>query len=1412
MKEMKSQVRRALFLGAVAFLSAATAADYEWTGGGDGVRWTQPSNWGLESGWPDGTDAHVVFPCDAEVTVDAARAVRVRDIVVSSGVSLTLRAAPDSSFEVQNGTNDSGFLMIGKAATLNLHVPVDAAVSRLDVSNAGTFNCHARMSNDLTGTFGFLFAGGVTRFGEGADVCAGKTRIYFGNGYRAGEGEDVYHVEGNAKITALALACGASKSCRRVTVVQDGADSSVDVGTFISCDAATNLVTAYTLKRGAFRASATNVGAAGDPQRTACLAVEGGTAELGALDLRSGSVAALGGVVTVTGYANADPTAARFVLGDGWADFHESVTTVAAADFRPTANVTLESGHPIAYEVAPGARTPQALTVGRNVTVKVTDGVTWSGETLDPFSVLIRESGVLLIDDQRAYLAQPMDLTIESGCTGGIVTTDNNTRYARTAFVCHSLTVAGTELAVGKGYSLGSTALKPYAGASDPASLAIVPYVWTGAGGSDLYMDGANWEGGACPPSDQNVAIDLSAAAGGTVRFPDYAYEIGHVVFLPKGHAKEVRLAGTASAHLKNSTAYSPSFIIAEDATVTLDLNLRNTGQNAALTGGGTLKVLKNWPGREHQPVLSVDGRLLFAGATEVCSYDASTKSDILTDFSVWAHNKHYHFDVRFAEGASLTAKNMYFGMQGFSSPDSYCQEGGTVSVEGLYVTLTSQNQNDPAGHWHYRMDGGAFTASEGVYLGTRRPGCARQYPHGRFVLNGGTLTAPKLATELNSNYFVFNGGDVFLGAGGFVKTDTYTTNGESSKLLIPNPDEGLVFGGVAFHAARAGWSIPAALAVRLSGTNGPTTFDIAHDVSVESAVAGPGGLVKRGAGTLTVSGPYSASGAIRVESGCLSFAGEVSGITSLDLASDVSLSLPPGASLTVDTLIVGGTRHGQGVSLAFGAGTVTVGGTSPYAWRGAAGGRWSDAANWKDGRVPDGEDVTLDFAASTIPADGLLIDVDGDVALAGLAACGRIVLTGRGALTLSDGAEVVVPAGSSLTVSGAVHVARTALKRGAGTLTLVGRLRSAADPATLGQADSPVPGQNPVADPAEVYEFRVAEGETDVAGDVAGVRLYVDGETPEADARITVSDGATIVNKASLNLPLCGAARNGYGRIVQNGGTVDMTSGYPLFVKGGNKWYLAHFKGGEASLTLNGGTLTWPADSRCAIMFNLSTDVYEGGGRITVTVNSNAVWRVPRQCYIGYEKAQSDTVELRGGTLEYRSFIQGAGRTSFVLDGGLLSQVRPGEWTFPDAEGGTDRTTVELVGGAVRFAQPGASSVQKIACRTTGAGTVVQAGPGTLTFDDFAARCDYEAQAGTLRLTAPMLAQGSDSTVSVRKGAKADLSFDGAMTVRRVLINGRLRWRESYSSATDPAAFAGTGVLNVTEHAERKGFCVIVP
>jgi fibronectin-binding autotransporter adhesin len=203
--------------------------------------------------------------------------------------------------------------------------------------------------------------------------------------------------------------------------------------------------------------------------------------------------------------------------------------------------------------------------------------------------------------------------------------------------------------------------------------------------------------------------------------------------------------------------------------------------------------------------------------------------------------------------GASITAGTFYLGNPGGISGD-VVQTGGTLTV------TNPASKSFVIGHWAtetstYTMGGGVISFPVGtVSVGWDGNGILNQ--------TGGLISCAKLTVDDNGSgplgIYSLTGGTNLIGSGGIASAGVYT-----------------IYLGGGTLGASANWS--SSLNLSLTGTNGNTTVDTAaNSVTLSGNLSGVGGLVKNGAGTLTLSGNDTYSGNTTVGNGTLLVSGTV--------------------------------------------------------------------------------------------------------------------------------------------------------------------------------------------------------------------------------------------------------------------------------------------------------------------------------------------------------------------------------------------------------------------------------------------------------------------------------------------------------------------------------------------------------
>lgn len=220
--------------------------------------------------------------------------------------------------------------------------------------------------------------------------------------------------------------------------------------------------------------------------------------------------------------------------------------------------------------------------------------------------------------------------------------------------------------------------------------------------------------------------------------------------------------------------------------------------------------------------------------------------------------------------GYAGTHANIFLGNPA-NIPGEVIQSGGTVSVSAQFRV----------GHWpnetsSYILDGGALNIT-GTPAGVPNPGGQPEQNGimylgvdgvGLFTQNAGTASAH---------------GIVFDARGNTAGNDTLTLNGGRFTVGPSGIKSGNLDGNTSYQINLGGGTMASSvnwtsvLRMTLSGTNGNASIEQNANTAVLSGVlTGPGGLTKRGAGTLALTGTSAYMGATAVAEGTLVVRGSI--------------------------------------------------------------------------------------------------------------------------------------------------------------------------------------------------------------------------------------------------------------------------------------------------------------------------------------------------------------------------------------------------------------------------------------------------------------------------------------------------------------------------------------------------------
>ena len=252
----------------------------------------------------------------------------------------------------------------------------------------------------------------------------------------------------------------------------------------------------------------------------------------------------------------------------------------------------------------------------------------------------------------------------------------------------------------------------------------------------------------------------------------------------------------------------------------------------------------------------------------------------------------------------------------------------GSTGVSGIQIGLSL---NNAAAKGWLDVQGGTLTIPQVLVIGNS---ITTSTPQAVMTMEGGAATVGTInfgsSSTAGSGSLTISGGTLYLGAGGMnqLGTGTFACTVSLSGGKI---------------GAFSDWS--SSLPMTLGTTNGSITFqsadanNIARNISLSGPLSGPGGLIKTGDGTLTLSGADSYAGNTLVAGGTLALSGtgaigdsvliDIGNNATLDVAgrTDDALILETGQTLTGDGRINGNLTSVAGSTVAPGAliGTLTI-------------------------------------------------------------------------------------------------------------------------------------------------------------------------------------------------------------------------------------------------------------------------------------------------------------------------------------------------------------------------------------------------------------------------------------------------------------------------------------------------------
>ena len=861
--------------------------------------------------------------------------------------------------------------------------------------------------------------------------------------------------------------------------------------------------------------------------------------------------------------------------------------------------------------------------------------------------------------------------------------------------------------------------------------------VKTGTG--TVTLSGANGYFGGTTVSGGTLALagDLALPTGGTL-----AIDGSGSVDLGGSTRSVAMLLLNTSGQLHGGSLLAGQLLLESG---TIDASLVGAGP-LVKQGTGTVALRQASPGYSGFVEL-LDGTLalqaanaLNAGSTVLLNGPAGTTLAVNASSSVQALAGNSAGTVALAAGATLT-----HGSAGGSASSSY---DGTITGAG---SLRKQGSGS-------LILGGsnAFTGGTTVDAGT-------------LVLNGGTALADGGPLHLAAGAVLQLGaaetvgplsGDGFIALGSHLLTVRSTTDSsfgggiDGTGGLVKQGGATLTLSGTNLYsgsttvqagtlALAGGAALDDASAVRVDGgatlqlaagetlgaltgagavALGPQTLTLGNgsDTLFSGSMGGTGGLVKQGAGSVTLSGSNGFTGGTVVQAGALVLAGgsaladggalRVDAGAAVQLAASETLGPLSGAGQVVlgtHTLTTGsaassvfnGSLGGDGGLVKQGAGSLTLAGSNHMAagTRVAAGTLVLAAA----GALPDGAAVQVDTGATLqLQADKTLGAITGT----GAVALGSHWLTLDSAADTAFGGGIAGNGGLVKRGSGALTLSGTNLFTG-GTLVAAGQLRLAGG-AALADAGwlQLLAGSGLQLDASETVGTLSGDG----AVALGPHALTVDA-TADAFFGGAIGGGGTLVKRGAAALVL-GGVNTQLGGTVVAGGVLRVDTDERLGAP-------------DALLTLDGGSLQ--ADFGRNLVLAPGRPVLVGAGGGVLSALPLATLAVPGAVsgagglaidgggevrLLGDNRGYSGQLDLRAGTLRV------SGGLALPDDGALA--LAAGTALAVDASEVLGRLSgqgqVGLVSGSVL--QVGTAADDSFAGSFSGAGGLAKQGTGTLT------------------------------------------------------------------------------------------------
>ena len=1361
LNKLVAMVIAAVVIGAASVASAArTAVVYNWTGAGDGVRWTDPNNWDKgDNTYPNGNTHNPKFAKSAEVTLDTEITLYKLNVTKAD---TTVIIRPDAENKGLITWDQDGYGCLQTVAGSKFYAYVRMlSITRFDPSAYGETH----------------FCGAFTNTSNATCYMAGNNYV-FENIFRANTGCISFSWGGPASPLKILFTNDAQLVVANsridfnegkgtwADIVQDGPNTLVQAKDNISIGGRSgqnyyaNGNSYYTLRSGTMKCANLYLGNAGNASsKGGCIYTqEGGTNTVSSWLYLGGNgncdecvYNLKGGFADFNAISCNNDTQGRYAINQSGGTFGAKYNSEITCpyNFSETSTVkvaanTLTLDRPT---FAPGTQFVKegTGTLKFNGDFKI-DGGVWEikegtvllsgciyameGST-NVLKIKIADGAQFNLDGTRSFIYAPFELEFEhtEDATWGYFCGSGDNRCG---WYVQKITTNGVEVARGRYQN------PPYANGKNQ-NYVIASDRWTGKGDGVSWSDPENWDRGEVPANDYYANVDLSDAT--VIDLPNSIINVASFNFNPTSTNKTLRLneGGSSTQFLvsyNGSHTYTIGGFVRKDCRV--EFNCKMYPGQVLYSGGGTYAFVKYLPQIRSWHTF---GYLYGTWLVDGCKGTWRQHSADCTIVNLGALTASQNDAVMIFDGGTELigdsvqtdyVPNFYVGRSGgYIDGNGYIQRNAKIKTDKIVISRGVSGQQD---YVYFRVEGGELTVTTSI--GLSQPTATTFYGQGRFYMTAGKVTTPKLLTANYNDYYYLYGGDLYLGAGGvyYNRNTSYQAGG------AVNSSPTLQMGGVKLHATD---NTAIKVATYFGNVGGATVLDsdeytITFDAA--STISGAGDIVKRGSGTLTLAGTNSFTGTITVEAGKVVYSADAvnnSAPTAIVLGAADQLELPEGTDIEVTSLVINGVR--QTGTVAFGDGSVTVTADSVNRFIGESGSKWSVAANWSQGVPAAG--AAIDLSKSLLSGD-FEIEVDEDIALesftyAGAGSGSSLTLTGAGKITvapvltnatwsIASGSKLVIEnelvlgaaeSGAFLRIQGGKVAFKGAISNGAGTETV-----------------------------DATYMLRMEGGEylaCTVDAEVTGVAISMFTTVENSRATEETIDDTRIpkfIIGANAVLPFGAGTVTASNCVdfVQQGGTVKLV---------GNKAF-AHANG-RVRYTLEAGTLDTGVYSLAAGQATISKVVYRG--KIELTVEGGKI-------------VTAKTT---------REFLDPM--ATFTIDGTL---------TLEQASADTETVITAYVNGE---------------------GTIVQKGPGSVYLAN-ANLTDISAitiEAGEFSINdVSALSLKPTTVIDCAKAGVIGLDYDGTLTLNWLYQGGKQCLKGLYGENTAPAkrhpTIIGEGFLEV--------------